>query len=107
MRKILSTFILALLFTSAISQGKDSVLPKLVDDKTLIATCGYKIVVGENISIGVGSKPDGDFKFIRRNSTGFATIPAVNNGYQAGPAIMAKIAKKYLRDALEKAVADY
>lgn len=33
--------------------------------------------------------------------------PSVYNGFNAGPAIMEKIAKKYLKKALDKAVADY
>lgn len=33
--------------------------------------------------------------------------PSVYNGFNAGPAIMEKIAKKYLTEALDKAVADY
>ena len=55
---------------------------RIVND-TLITKCGYKITVGQEINIGTGSTPDGDFKFIRRNSTGFGTmfITTNNNAY--------------------------
>lgn len=33
-------------------------------------------------------------------------IPSIYNGYQAGPAIMSKIARKYLKKAMDKVVAD-
>lgn len=37
-------------------------------EDTLFTTCGYKIIEGQDVKIGVGATPDGDFKFIRRNS---------------------------------------
>jgi hypothetical protein len=64
--------------TAIVSQNSDGTLPKLVDD-TLFTTCGYKIAVGQEINLGTGSTPDGDFKFIRRNSTGFGTMMTTTN----------------------------
>lgn len=43
---------------------------------------GYEIAVGQNILIGVGSTPDGDFKFIRRNSSSLFAYYSTN-GNQA------------------------
>jgi len=50
---------------------------------TLYSLSGYKVYKGLVIHIGTGSTPDGDFKFIRRNSTGFGTLMATtdNNSY--------------------------
>ena len=82
MKKILTALTFSLIFLNAFSQDKDSTLPKLVDD-TLFTTSGYKIVVGQDINLGTGSTPDGDFKFIRRNSSGFGTMMVMtdNNSY--------------------------
>lgn len=72
----------SVIFSNAFSQNNDSALPKFVND-TLFTASGYKIAVGQEINIGTGSTPDGDFKFIRRNSTGFGTMMATtdNNAY--------------------------
>jgi len=77
MKKILTTLLLTTIFSNAFSQGA-----KFVND-TLISATGYKIIPGQEIFIGTGSTPDGDFKFIRRNSSGFGTamIMTNNNAY--------------------------
>ena len=82
MKKILTALTLTFIFSHTFSQNSDSTLPKLVKD-TLFTTSGYKIVAGQNINLGTGSTPDGDFKFIRRNSTGFGTMMVMtdNNAY--------------------------
>lgn len=49
------------------NSNPDSTLPRIVED-TLFTTYGYKILRGKEIKIGVGSMPDGDFKFIRVNA---------------------------------------
>jgi len=67
MKKIFLLFTTLLFIAKLFSQDKDSTLPKIVDD-TLFTTCGYKIVEKQDIKIGIGSMPDGDFKFIRTNS---------------------------------------
>ena len=82
MRKILTALTFSLIFSNAFSQDNDNTLPKFVDD-TLFTMSGYKIVVGQEINLGTGSTPDGDFKFIRRNSSGFGTMMVMtdNNAY--------------------------
>jgi hypothetical protein len=64
----------------AFSQDNDSTLPRITKD-TLFTTSGYKIAEKQEIKIGTGSTPDGDFKFIRRN---IASLFAYNSttGYQ-------------------------
>ena len=52
----------------AISYSQNTDLPKIIKD-TLFTSCGYKIVEDENVKIGSGSMPDGDFKYIRINSS--------------------------------------
>jgi hypothetical protein len=80
MKKILTALTFTIIFSNAFSQ--DSTAPKLVED-TLFTTSGYKIIVGQDIHLGTGSTPDGDFKFIRRNSSGFGTAMMMtdNNAY--------------------------
>jgi hypothetical protein len=63
MKKALLIFLLYPFFGIA----QETVLPR-IDNHTLFTTSGYKIIEGENIKIGVGTMPDGDFKFIRRNA---------------------------------------
>lgn len=81
MKRILTVLTLTLIFSNAFSQDADSP-SKLVDD-TLFTASGYKIMVGQYIHLGTGSTPDGDFKFIRRNSSGFGTMMVTtdNNAY--------------------------
>lgn len=55
-------------------------LGKVISD-TLVTKCGYKITVKQDILIGVGSTPDGDFKFIRRNSSSLFAYNSTT-GYQ-------------------------
>ena len=55
-------------------------LGKVIAD-TLITKSGYPITVKQDILIGVGSTPDGDFKFIRRNSSSLFAYNS-SNGYQ-------------------------
>ncbi len=82
MKSYLLLFALTLLISKSYSQDSDTTLPRLVKD-TLFTMSGYKIVVGQEINLGTGSTPDGDFKFIRRNSSGFGTMMVMtdNNSY--------------------------
>ncbi len=70
------------LLNANISVAQNSDLPKLEND-TLYTSSGYTITVNQTLKIGTGSTPDGDFKFIRRNSTGFGTLISTtdNNAY--------------------------
>jgi len=63
------TFILAILTYVQVNTHAQRVgdLPMISDD-TLFTTIGYPIVKGMDVKIGVGSTPDGDFKFIRINA---------------------------------------
>lgn len=78
------TFILLLtafaLPSTAFSNDNDTTLPGIIKD-TLFTTCGYKIIEGQEIKIGTGAMPDGDFKFIRRNAASLFNYTS-NNGYQ-------------------------
>lgn len=65
--KILITLFLLFLLVDVFSQDENQ-LPKIVND-SLYTTSGYKIGEKQNIKIGSGSMPDGDFKYIRINST--------------------------------------
>ncbi|MBN9297338.1 MAG: SHOCT domain-containing protein [Filimonas sp.] len=56
-----TVFILAL-FT-CLSGFSQTGLPKL-DKDTIFTTSGYKIIAGEEIRLGAGTMPNGDFKFI-------------------------------------------
>lgn len=80
MRKFKVALVSVLFFSKSFSQ--DTALPRVEKD-TLFTTSGYKIVVGQDLNIGTGATPDGDFKFIRRNSSGFGTmlITSDNNSY--------------------------
>jgi hypothetical protein len=82
MKKILTALTFTLLVSNAFSQDKENTLPKVVED-TLFTKSGYNIVIGQEINLGTGSTPDGDFKFIRRNSSGFGTMMVMtdNNAY--------------------------
>jgi hypothetical protein len=82
MKQLLILLTTTLLISKSYSQDSGSTLPRLVKD-TLFTTSGYKIVIGQDINIGTGATPDGDFKFIRRNSSGFGTIMVMtdNNRY--------------------------
>jgi len=82
MRKFILILTAVTITSTAFSQVGDTTLPRLVKD-TLFTTSSYKIVVGQDINLGTGSTPDGDFKFIRRNSSGFGTMMIMtdNNSY--------------------------
>lgn len=56
-----------------IVSAQDSTLPRIVKD-TLFTTCGYKIVEGSDIKLGVGSLPNGDFKYIAISAGSWANL---------------------------------
>jgi hypothetical protein len=80
MKKLLQVFIFFMGFFNSFSQSNDSAFSYVVADTFFTAT-GYKIIVGQDIYIGTGSAPYGDFKFIRRNSTGFGTVMASSSNH--------------------------
>jgi hypothetical protein len=77
-----SFFTWTLIFSSVMTFAQNAELPKFEND-TLYTSSGFKIYVGQSLTLGTGSTPDGDFKFIRQNSTGFGTMMATtdNNAY--------------------------
>ena len=76
MKKFLFTPILILSTSICFSQTK-------YENDTLYTQSGFKVYEGQELNIGVGATPDGDFKFIRRNSSGFGTAMVMtdNNSY--------------------------
>lgn len=80
MKIIYSLIILSGIVSRTFSQDADNSLPKIIKD-TLFTTSGYKIVEKQDIKIGTGSMPDGDFKFIRRNSASLFNYYSTT-GYQ-------------------------
>lgn len=65
-----------------ISNSQDSTETRLVGD-TLITNVGFKIVENQELTIGTGGMPDGDFKFIRISSTSMFQYTS-NNGNNTG-----------------------
>lgn len=80
----------------------------VADYKVECVTSGeYKVVTFKNSFHGyvrITDRTNGK-EVARTEEVG--KTPSVYNGYNAGPAIMDKIAKKYLKKALDKAVVDY
>jgi hypothetical protein len=76
MRKFL--LLLAILFLKAVCFAQD--LPTIKGD-TLYTTSGYKVVKDQDLKIGVGAMPDGDFKFIRTNQGSLFNYSSTT-GYQ-------------------------
>lgn len=58
MKKLLLCLLIAPCFASAQID-----LPKIVED-TLFTTSGFKAVAGTDVKLGVGTLPNGDFKFV-------------------------------------------
>src|SRR5690606_34326972 len=80
MKFLAAVLILIAISTPSRSQKRDSTLPKIVGD-TLFTSSGYKIIDGQEIKLGSGAMPDGDFKFIRRNSASLFSYNSTT-GYQ-------------------------
>jgi len=70
----------AIAFAAVTFSQDDTTLPRIFKD-TLFTTSGYKIAEGQEIKIGTGSMPDGDFKFIRRNAASLFAYSS-STGYQ-------------------------
>ncbi|MFB6453758.1 SHOCT domain-containing protein [Chitinophaga sp. Hz27] len=62
------------------AQDGGSLLPKIEND-TLFTTSGFTLARGQEVKMGVGSMPDGDFKFIRVNAASFFAYHSTS-GYQ-------------------------
>ncbi len=66
MKKIL--FFSLVCFSTILSYCQNNVVPGIEND-TLYTTSGYTISVGQEIKLGVGTKDNGDFKFITAAKT--------------------------------------
>jgi len=64
--KILIFFLLLSPLYSTAQEG----FPKIVND-TLFTSSGYKVVIGQDVKLGTGTLPYGDFKFIGFSQTSF------------------------------------
>ncbi len=73
--------LLALIITTSVfGQENDKQVPRISGD-TLITSCGYKIIKRQEIKIGTGSTPDGDFRFIRISSNSLFHNSASNSAF--------------------------
>jgi len=68
MKRTFSLILMSIAFANSYSQDKDTTLPRIVGD-TLFTTSGYKVAEKQDIKLGTGTMPDGDFRFIRKNSS--------------------------------------
>jgi hypothetical protein len=66
---LLSLFAVCLIFFNATAQN-DSDNTRLIDD-TLITSSGYRVVIGQDVKLGTGTLPYGDFKYIGFSQTSF------------------------------------
>ena len=78
MKKLLTVLLITLFSTTVKSQESD--LPKMIGD-TIFTTSGFKIIKNQMIKVGIGSMPDGDFKYIRINSSSLFAYSS-NKGYK-------------------------
>jgi hypothetical protein len=76
MKKML---ILCILLPALCNAQDDSSLPRIQND-TLITTSGFKIYEGMQLKLGVGTMPDGSFKFIRISETSLMAYSGTNQG---------------------------
>jgi hypothetical protein len=69
MRKIILGIVIIITFSG---NAQNSDLPKVVGD-TLITTSGYKAIVKDDLKLGVGTLPNGNFKYIQTSSASWVT----------------------------------
>ncbi len=60
------------------AKAQDHLLPRIEGD-SLYTSSGFNIAAGQKIKIGVGSMPDGNFKYIRINSASFFAYNTMSN----------------------------
>lgn len=68
---------LFLFFFPLLSQAQDSTNSKMQGD-TLISATGFKVYKGQQIKVGSGTMPDGDFKYIRIAATSMFQYQGTN-----------------------------
>ncbi len=83
--EIMKTTLLALILTSYSFACfcQDSTMAHLIGD-SLFTASGFKIGEGQMLKVGVGSTPDGDFKFIWVSATSFFAANSRNRGNSNG-----------------------
>ncbi|CAM4379292.1 SHOCT domain-containing protein [Cytophagaceae bacterium 50C-KIRBA] len=80
--KMTFKFLLLAIFiflTSFNSFAQETELPKIEND-TLYTLSGYKIYEGQDLKLGSGSLPNGDFKYITISTTSWLTAGAPSQG---------------------------
>ena len=81
-------------FSVILSDCQTAVVPRFEND-TLYTTSGYKIIVGQEIKLGLGTKDNGDFKFITAGKTLLSTpnqrSPSLRSSASGHTAIVKKI----------------
>jgi len=72
-----------------------------ISGDTLTTSTGFKIAKGDQVKVGVGSTPDGDFKFIRINSASvfnnYSVIKSYSNSANAFPRRNAGLSFKVIK----------
>ncbi len=80
--------LLAILVVCSILAKAQTFIPKIEND-SLYTSSGMVLGMGQKIKIGLGTMPDGDFKFVRINSASIfhnTEISNYNSGYNANNA---------------------
>lgn len=99
MKKLLTYLLVLPLYA-----GAQTELPTIVDD-TLITTSGFRAVAGTDIKLGVGTLPNGDFKYITESSL---SIMSLNEPSRRPPALGRKLSghlfriKKFRKEGSKK-----
>ncbi len=92
--------IIAFILSISITIKAQDELPRL-DNDTLYTTSGFKITKKQTLKLGMGSTPDGSFKFVRINSASLfgynSDRPNAANYANAGPRSMAGHEYKVLK----------
>ena len=73
MKKTILLFLLIAFMKDGFCQ--DPPLPRIVND-TLYTSSGYKITVDQEIKLGIGTRDNGDFKFITVSKNSWLTAPS-------------------------------
>lgn len=84
----MKTFLTILLVACSFVSNAQHRGPKIEND-SLYTTSGMVVGVGQKIKLGLGTMPDGDFKFVRINSSSIfhnTEISNYNSGYNANSA---------------------
>lgn len=90
--KTLLLFI-ASLFLFNLAYAQDATLPRVEND-TLYTTSGYKIGEGQEVTIGRGSTPEGEYIYIKQRGT---TL-----GYKLGPFSKENVGRSYIVTKLKQ-----